>query len=76
MLELPLDKMDSMDLEECSILEEDLALSPDEEAESLPKKGMPKVEFQGDSTLSYLNEIGRNQLLTAKEERELTTLVK
>ncbi|MDD5241920.1 MAG: RNA polymerase sigma factor RpoS [Sulfuricella sp.] len=75
MLELPLNKIGSMDPEECSILEENLALLPEEDTES-PKKEMHKIEFQGDPTLSYLNEIGRNQLLTAKEERALTTLVK
>ena len=76
MFEHPLDEIDSMDPEECGLLEEGLALLTEEEAESPSTKGAQKIEFQGDSTLSYLNEIGRNPLLTAKEELELATLVK
>ncbi|MEN6630168.1 MAG: sigma-70 factor domain-containing protein, partial [Sulfuricella sp.] len=76
MRELPLDEMDPMDPEACGAQEEDFALLPEEETESTSTKGAQKIEFQGDSTLSYLNEIGQNALLTAKEERELATLVR
>lgn len=34
------------------------------------------VEYHGDNTLAYLNEIGRTPLLSAKEERELATRVR
>ncbi|MCE5181649.1 MAG: RNA polymerase sigma factor RpoS [Betaproteobacteria bacterium] len=76
MLELPLDEIDLMDSEGCDILDEGLALLSEDEIESLPPKKASRIEFQGDSTLSYLNEISRNPLLTAKEERELATLVR
>jgi len=62
--------------EEESILEEESSQQPEEQSESPSEKLIEHVEFQGDVTLSYLNEIGRNALLTAAEEYRLTCLVR
>ena len=61
--------------EEC-VLEEESSQHPEEESESPSEKQIEHVEFQGDVTLSYLNEIGRNALLTAAEEYRLSCLVR
>lgn len=61
--------------EEARFLEEDISDQTEELTEPLTE-----VEtfdkFQADITLTYLNEIGKNALLTAKEELELTTRVR
>lgn len=57
-------------------LDEDLSEQADEPAESLPELVEHVDEFQGDVTLTYLKEIGKNTLLTAQQERELATRVR
>lgn len=62
-----------------NVEDEDL---PEEEAEVLAEEAEPQeegislVDMQGDVTQAYLNEIGRNSLLTADEELRLTRLVR
>lgn len=58
------------------VLEEESAQQPEELAELPSGTETYSVEFQGDATMIYLNAIGRNSLLTAKEERELATRVR
>lgn len=61
--------------EEC-FLDEELSEQAEELAESLPELAAHIDEFQTDVTLTYLKAIGKNALLTAKEERELATCVR
>ncbi|MGE5027513.1 MAG: RNA polymerase sigma factor RpoS [Betaproteobacteria bacterium] len=58
------------------ILEEESSQPPEELAESLTETEAPDTEFQADVTLTYLNEIGQNALLTREEEYRLASLVK
>ena len=76
MFAMTLNKADQEEDGVLDILEEESDQQPEELAE--PPSGMEtcSVEFQGDATMIYLNEIGRNPLLTAKEERELATRVR
>jgi RNA polymerase nonessential primary-like sigma factor len=62
--------------EEERFLDEEFSEQAEELAESLPELAAHIDEFQADVTLTYLNEIGKNALLTAKEERELATRVR
>ncbi|MDP3481790.1 MAG: RNA polymerase sigma factor RpoS [Sulfuricella sp.] len=62
--------------EEERFLDEEFSEQAEELAESLPELAAHIDEFQVDVTLTYLNEIGKNALLTAKEERELATRVR
>jgi len=71
--------LDKTDLEEDGILEilDEESTQPSEEPAELPSGAETySAEFQGDATMIYLNEIGRNALLTAKEERALATRVR
>ncbi|MHB1291375.1 MAG: RNA polymerase sigma factor RpoS [Sulfuricella sp.] len=71
--------LNKTDPEEDGILEilDEESTQPPEELEELPSGTETyTVEFQGDATMIYLNEIGRNSLLTAKEERALATRVR
>jgi len=56
------------------VTEEESAQQREELADIPPETEI--VESQGDATMIYLNAIGRNALLTAKEERELATRVR
>ncbi len=58
------------------ILDEESAQPSEEPAELPSATETYSAEFQGDATMIYLNEIGRNPLLTAKEERALATRVR
>ena len=62
--------------EEERFLDEEFSEQAEELAEPLPELAAHIDEFQVDVTLTYLNEIGKNALLTAKEERELATRVR
>lgn len=61
--------------EEC-FLDEDFSGQVEEPAEPLPALAAHIDEFQADISITYLKEIGKNALLTAKEERELATRVR
>ncbi|MDO9065106.1 MAG: sigma-70 factor domain-containing protein, partial [Sulfuricella sp.] len=76
MFAMTLSKTDSEEDGMLEILEEDSAQPPEDLAELPSGTETYSVEFQGDATMIYLNEIGRNALLTAKEERELATRVR
>jgi len=62
--------------EEERFLDEDVSEQAEELAESLPEPTAHIDEFQADVTLTYLNEIGKNALLTREEEYRLASLVK
>ena len=62
--------------EDDSILEAESALPPEEITESTSETETPVTEFQADVTLTYLNEIGQNALLTREDEYRLASLVK
>ena len=62
--------------EEERFLDEDVSEQAEELAESLPELAAHIDEFQADVTLTYLNEIGKNALLTREEEYRLASLVK
>lgn len=59
--------------EEDCFLDEEFSEYAEELAESLSDSAARIDEFQADVTLTYLNEIGKNALLTAKEEQGLVT---
>jgi RNA polymerase nonessential primary-like sigma factor len=62
--------------EEERFLDEDFSGQVEEPAEPLPALVAHIDEFQADISITYLKEIGKNALLTAKEERELATRVR
>lgn len=62
--------------EEDRFLDEEFSEQAEELAESLSELAAHIDEFQADVTQTYLNEIGKNPLLTAKEEQELATRVR
>jgi len=72
MLEMALDTVEQGN----RFLDEESHLLPDDHAEFLNDKEAQSVDTQGDATMIYLNEIGRNSLLTAKEERSLAIRVR
>ena len=52
----------------------ELPLLAEEQAESLVETEVAVADFQGDATLIYLKEIGKNALLSAEEEVRLARL--
>jgi RNA polymerase nonessential primary-like sigma factor len=76
MFEMTLNKTDPEEDGILEILDEESDQPPEDLAELPSATETYGVEFQGDATMIYLNAIGRNSLLTAKEERELATRVR
>ena len=57
-------------------LEDTISLMTQEEPEAPTETESYASEFKGDATMIYLNEIGKNGLLAADEERRLARLVR
>jgi len=76
MFAMALNKADPEEDGILELLEEKSTQSPEELAELPSGTETYSAEFHGDATMIYLNEIGRNSLLTAKEERALATRVR
>ena len=76
MFAMTLNKTDQEEDGVLDTLEEESAQPPEDLAELPHGAETYSVEFQGDATMIYLNAIGRNALLTAKEERALATRVR
>ncbi|MCE5180954.1 MAG: RNA polymerase sigma factor RpoS, partial [Betaproteobacteria bacterium] len=62
--------------EEDEFPNEGRSLPDEDEVDAVSELKEVHGDHQFDPTLTYLNEIGQNTLLTAKEERELATLVR
>ena len=62
--------------EEDRFLDEEFSEQPDMPADLVAEPAALIDDFQADITLTYLLEIGKNSLLSAKDERELATRVR